>query len=148
MHVPKDPTRVALVVVDAFAALTAIGGGAMLVAGLEDGRFPASWLTGTPLSGYVIPGLILAGAVGGSAAIAAVATLRGGHRGGLASMLSGVVLLGWIVGEIVILSGRRAEMVSAMEGFYLAVGLVMAGLGFSASRPSPARPRQASPRRD
>jgi hypothetical protein len=129
-HVWTDPTRVALFAVDSLVALTALGGGAMLTTGLEEDRFPADWLTSTPFSSYAIPGLILSGAVGGSAAIAAVATIRGPHGGGLASMLSGSVPLGWIGGEVAILSGRRPEAVSPMELLYLAGGVATLGLGF------------------
>ena len=128
LHLPSKPTRIALVSLDMFAAVTAIAGGAMLAIGLEDARFPADWLAGTPFDTYTIPGVILTGAVGGSAAIAAAAVWRR-RRGGPMSILSGVVLLGWIVGEIAILNGRRSDMISPMEGLYLAVALAMIGLG-------------------
>jgi len=42
--------RAALVVVDAFAAVTAIGGGLALVAELEGDRFPSTWLAAAPVS--------------------------------------------------------------------------------------------------
>ena len=67
--------RVVLFIVDLFVALTAIGGGIALFTGLEsDERIPPEWLDGTPFKSYVIPGLILAVVVGGSAAIATFAT--------------------------------------------------------------------------
>jgi hypothetical protein len=53
-------------VVDVFVALTALGGGIALATGLEADRFPLDWLRGTPFRNYVIPGLILAGVVGGA----------------------------------------------------------------------------------
>ena len=59
--------RVAHFVVDAFTAATAVGGGTAWATGLETGRFPAEMLRGTQFGSYVIPGLILAGVVGGSA---------------------------------------------------------------------------------
>jgi hypothetical protein len=92
----EDPPRVALLAVDAFAAVTAVGGGLALVTGLEGDRFPADWLRGTPFSSYVVPGLILAGVVGGSAAVAAAATLRSPRAGGRISMLAGMIMIGWI----------------------------------------------------
>ena len=49
--------RIVLVVVDATVGLTAIGGGIALAAGLEGERYPVEWLTGTPFSSYLIPGL-------------------------------------------------------------------------------------------
>jgi hypothetical protein len=48
--------RGAYFVVDAFTAWAT---------GLESGRFPAEVLRGTQFGSYVIPGLILAGVVGG-----------------------------------------------------------------------------------
>jgi len=119
--------RVALFVVDLFVALTAIGGGIALEAGLEEGRFPPEMLRGTPFGGYVIPGLILAVLVGGSAAVAAAATLLSPQIGGLVSIVAGVVTMGWIVGEILLLKQPSAPTWS--EVFYFTLGLVMAVLG-------------------
>ena len=56
--------EVALLILAGFVALTAIGGGIALAAGLEGERFPAEWLEGSPFEDYRVPGLILAG-VGG-----------------------------------------------------------------------------------
>jgi hypothetical protein len=74
--------RIVLVVVDAAVGLTAIGGGIALAAGLEGERYPVEWLTGTPFSSYLIPGLILsvAVAVAGSAAAAAAHRKPPGNR--------------------------------------------------------------------
>lgn len=118
--------RSALVVIDAFVALTAIGGGVALAAGLEANRFPLDWLQGTPFHSYLIPGLILAGVVGGSAAVAAVVTLRAPRAGGLVSVLAGVILLGQITGELVLLNQPAW---SAVEVFYFVLGLIMVALG-------------------
>jgi hypothetical protein len=57
--------RVAHFVVDAFAAVTAVGGGTAWATGLKSDRFPAEMLRGAQFGSYVIPGLILAGIVGG-----------------------------------------------------------------------------------
>lgn len=95
--------RVALFIVDVFVGLTAIGGGIALAAGLEANRFPLEWLRGTPFGSYTVPGLILAVVVGGSAATAAVATLLNPQTGALASMVAGAILVGWIIGEVLLL---------------------------------------------
>lgn len=118
--------RSALVVVNAFVALTAIGGGVALAAGLEANRFPLEWLQGTPFRSYLIPGLILAGVVGGSAAVAAVVTLRAPHAGGPASIVAGIALLGQITGEILLLNQPAW---SKLEVFYFALGALMVALG-------------------
>lgn len=119
--------RVALFLIDLFVALTAIGGGIALVAGLEDNRFPLAWLQGTPFTSYVIPGLILAVVVGGSAAVAAVLLLRSPTGGAWASLLAGLLLMGWIAGEVLILHQPVAPQ--GIEIFYFCVGLAMAVLG-------------------
>jgi hypothetical protein len=68
--------------------------------------------------------------VGGSAAAAVIACLRG-SRGGPLSILAGAVMVGWIVGEILILTGD-GELVSATEVVFAALGVAMLGLGFAA----------------
>jgi hypothetical protein len=92
--VPGSRTRRALIALQLFVLVTAIGGGIALGAGLEGGRFPLSWLAGTPFADYAGPGLIL---------------------------------VGWIVGEIVLVSADN-ELVSPMEALYLVVSLAMIGL--------------------
>jgi hypothetical protein len=121
--------RIALVAIDGFAAVSAIGGGLALVTGLEGARFPVAWLHGTPFSSYTVPGLILAVVVGGSAAVAAVATLRNSMAGALASVFAGVIMLGWIVGEILILN--QPTRPTWIEVIFLAVGVIMVLLGLA-----------------
>lgn len=80
--------------------MTAIGGIA-LVTGLEEGRFPLEMLRRTPPFGtYVIPGIILAGVVGGSATVAAAATLLSPRADALASTVAGVGMMGCIAGFV------------------------------------------------
>jgi hypothetical protein len=119
-----DSLRVALAVVDGFVALTAIGGGLALVMGLEAERFGPEWLEGTTFRSYLVPGLLLSLAVGGSAAVAAVATIVGWH-GGLLSALAGLVLVGWIVGEVAILNQPAP---TRTEGVYFVAGLLILAL--------------------
>lgn len=119
--------RIALFLIDLFVALTAIGGGMALVAGLEANRFPLAWLQGTPFTSYVIPGLLLTVMVGGSAAVATVLLLREPTGGAWASLLAGLIVMGWIAGEVVILNQPVAPQ--GIEIFYFIVGLAMALLG-------------------
>lgn len=118
--------RAALFVIDVFVVLTAVGGGIALVAGLEGGRFPPEMLRGTPFGSYVVPGLMLAVVVGGSAAVAAATTLLSSTAGGLTSMLAGVVMMGWIVGEVLLFNQPSWTWI---EVFYFALGLAMVVLG-------------------
>jgi hypothetical protein len=129
---PGRKIRVALLVLDVFVALSAIGGGLAVVAALD--RFPPEWLHGSPFSDYSIPGLILAGVVGGSAAAAAVVLWRRPRLGVPASALAGAILAGWVVGEIVILNqnGAATSPRSPTEGLYLVVGTVMVMSGIVA----------------
>jgi hypothetical protein len=125
--------RSALIGADGLVAVTAIGGGLALAGGLEGSRFPIDWLTGTPFASYLEPGLILAVFVGGSAAMATIVTVRSPSTGGWASVVAGLVLFGWILGEIGILTGD-GQLVSATELFYLVVALGTCGLGWELSR--------------
>ena len=65
--------RAALVGLDAFTSVTAIGGGLALMARLERGRFLICLLRRTPFWSYLLPGLILTILVGGSAGMATAA---------------------------------------------------------------------------
>ena len=120
--------RTATVAIDAFVGVTAIAGGIALAAGLEQDRFPLSWLRGTPFRDYTLPGIILAGVVGGSAAVAALLTLRSPRSGGTASMVAGAALIGWIAGEVILLR-RPLSLDSLWEAFYAGAGGAMALLG-------------------
>jgi len=107
-----------------FVALTAIGGGVTLALGVD--KFPPDWLVGTPFRSYVIPGLILAVVVGGSAAAATVASLLKRDMGTLVSMLAGAILLGWLLGERVILPSRAfVPQFWWLEALYIASALLM-----------------------
>ena len=107
-----------------FVAFTAVGGGITLLVGMD--KFPAEWLIGTPFSSYLIPGVILAGLVGGSAVAAAVITPRIADDGALISILAGAILLGWLAGERVILpKAAFPTQCLWLEAVYVAAGLMM-----------------------
>jgi hypothetical protein len=123
-----------LMLLDVFVALSAVGGGVSL-AGATDG-FPREWLEGSPFNSYVVPGLILAVAVGGAAAVASIAMIRRPILGAQLSTLAGLVLLGWIAGEMLLLhqNGAATSPRSTTELVYATVGLAMVLLGPSAAR--------------
>jgi hypothetical protein len=123
--------RGVLVVADGFVALTAVAGGLALAIGAEATRFPAAWLVGTPFHSYVVPGLIQAVVVGGSATLATAATLRR-PAAPRASVLAGAITMGWIMGEILILNQPSAP--TSAEVFYVALGFVMVALGLVLER--------------
>jgi hypothetical protein len=69
-----------------------------------------SVLVGTPFSNFMLPGLILAVAVGGSQLLAAWTELRDERWAGLAALGAGVVLMGWIIGEVLLLGWIIGEV--------------------------------------
>lgn len=85
-----------------FNALSAIGGGIALMIGLID---VPQWVTRTGFPDLYFPGVILMAVVGGSSAVAALAALKRLVGWQLASILAGVVMMMWIVGEIVSIRG-------------------------------------------
>jgi hypothetical protein len=124
--------RLALVIVDAFAAASALGSGLMVITGWPY-QFPATWLEGTPFPDYFVPGLILGLVVGGSALLATFAALRNANAGAFASVAAGLIMMGWIVGEMLLL---HTGGFTWLWPLYFAVGAVMALLGLRlASRP-------------
>lgn len=120
----------ALVAVDAFTAVTAVAGGVLLATGREDQRFPVEALARTPFEDYTVPGVLLGTVVGGSAAVAAIATLRGDRAGAPASVAAGVILLVWTVGGQLVLVLPTTTVTDVLtNAVYLTAGALMVGLG-------------------
>jgi hypothetical protein len=126
--------RITIGVPEALIALSAIGGGIVLLAGTYKdgvlieaggrGQFPLEWLRHTPFSDYTIPALILAIGAGGSSLIDAVLVFTGREEGVLASVAAGLIMAGYIVVEVVMLK----QGVSWIEGLYFGLGLLISGL--------------------
>lgn len=113
--------RIAISVLAAFIALSAIGGGiAMLVGAMQ---FPLEWLRNTPFSDYTIPALVLAIIVGGSSLLAAVTVFTGRAGGVLASMTAGLMMAGFEIVEVITI-----KQVVWAQGLYFGLGLVVFGL--------------------
>ena len=122
---------------EASIALSAIGGGmARLPGTYKDGvlieaggqaRFPLEWLHNTPFSDYTVPAFILVMGVGGSSLIAAVLVFTGREEGILASIVAGLIITGFIVGEVVMIK----QGVSWIESLYFGLGLLISGLATS-----------------
>lgn len=138
-----------VVAVDAFVAVTAVGGGLALASGAERGRFPVQWLSRTPWTSYLIPGLILALAVGGSATLATVAAWRRLRSAGRVTAVAGIVLAGQVVGEIALLAQPKAPTSAEVFYLFVAAGMLASGVLLQRSRvpePGPAE-RTAAGRR-
>jgi hypothetical protein len=93
--------------------------------------FPDVWLQGTPFHSYFLPGLILCVVVGGSH-LAAAFTILWRHSGAkMASVLAGLVLTGWMIGELALI-GFRAPI----QVWFLVLALIEVGLSFTKLRRS------------
>lgn len=86
-----------------FNGLTAAGGGLALMTGVIPEQ--ASWVRHTDFSSLYFPGVILMAIVGGSSLVAAIAMLKGAIGWQLASILAGLIMVFWIVGEIASIRG-------------------------------------------
>ena len=64
---------------------------------------PHSWLTGTPITGWVLPGVVLLIGVAVPQLAAAALIAAGGPRGLAAGYLAGLLLVAWIAVELLIL---------------------------------------------
>lgn len=102
----------------AFNAISALGGGIALMTGVIPEQ--ASWIRETDFDSLYLPGLVLFAVVGGSSAVAAVALLKGVVGWELASILAGVVMVVWVVGEIASIRGFHV-----LQVLYLATGIAV-----------------------
>jgi hypothetical protein len=122
-------TRVAVIAVDLFAALSAMAGALGLVVGYVN--IPPSVLNGTPFADFTVPALLLGFVVGGSALAAAVIALFGPRRfDAIASAAAGCIMVGWLTVEIALIG-----LGSWLQVAYFVVGLVMIGLAALLQRP-------------
>ena len=112
-------SRVVLLVLDAFMALSAIGGGIALMLGALP--IPISYLEGSPFDSYVVPGVILAVALGGVNAWAFVLLLRRRPFALFAGAIAAFDGLIWIVVELVWIP------FGFLHAVYFTVPLIQAG---------------------
>lgn len=113
--------RIVLIVLEAIVALSAIAGGVALATGTI--TFPLSWLQGTPFSDYMIPGLMLAIVVGGSALLAAATVFIHREWAVLVSVAAGLLMAGY---EVV-----HVALIDHLDWFYtvyFVLGLAIFGL--------------------
>jgi hypothetical protein len=114
--------RIALVVVDLFAAVSAIVGAVGLLVGYMN--IPLSVLGGTPFADFTVPALLLGIIVGGSALAAALVALFRLHRiEVLVSAAAGCIMVGWMTVEVAMIG-----LAIWVQAAYFVVGLVMIGL--------------------
>ncbi len=123
----RDMDRATLIVLELFMGVMAIICGTLLVVGLAEDvlGMHTDLLDGTPFDSFVIPGVILAVAVGGSELLAAFGLWRHEAWGMTVSFASGVLLMGWIVGEVILLGWIAPR---GLQPFCFAYGAIVAGL--------------------
>jgi len=138
---PPPPARWVLATICAAVAVTALAGGGALVAS-PDGALlhaPRSLLDHTPFASFAVPGWILLIAVGLTNALAALRLVRRAPAASSTALFAGVVLFGWIVGEMLLLRSANALQLA-----YLGVAIAIIAESVSASlvrRDGSARPR-------
>lgn len=138
-HEPAHMTlRFTLIALATLVALTAIGGAIFVVP-----TIPAEWLHQgliAPFTDYTIPALALGILCGSSALVALAALVMQRRLGGLASLIAGVIMIGFELVEIVIVGFTPVTYSTQPQGwlqvFYLAVGALMAVLGWQLWRRS------------
>ena len=136
-------TRRTLVGLHLFNALSAVGGGIALIAGGLG--VPTTLLRHTPFDSFVVPGIFLAAVIGGSATIAATALLAHWRRALATSAASGAIMVGWILGETLLVEGF-----SWLQGLYLLSGslVVFASIRLSQASKTASEPRTVFAARD
>lgn len=99
--------RIAIVLVSAVVGLQAlIPGWQIMTDGSVYGfKLPATWLSSYwPFEGFFVAGLILLVVVGVGCLATAVINLISARAGAMAGLLMGIVLVGWIAGELVFMT--------------------------------------------
>jgi len=91
--------------------------------------FPEVWLQGTPFHSYFFPGLILCLIVCGSQLAAAFVLLWRSALAKMASLIAGLILTGWMIGELALI-GFQAPI----QVWFISVGLAEIGLSFAKLR--------------
>lgn len=109
--------------------IAAIAGGILVMR--DTMPFPDLWLQDTRFHSYFLPGLILFLAVGGSQLAAAYAILRRHSLAKRAALFAGLVLTGWMIGELALI-GFKAPI----QVWFVGVGLLEFGLPFAPLRHS------------
>ena len=108
-----------LLLLTAFSALSALGGGvAMVVTGGVGMGMPMSLLDGSPFRSFTAPAILLLVVVGGTQLVASIAMVRHWSYALLVSTVAGFGLVIWIVVETVMINGF-----SVLQAIYLVVGL-------------------------
>lgn len=125
---PPRIVRYSLLVLEAMVAVTSIAGGAALIVGSLFPELatilspPTAYLDGSPFSGYLVPGLLLAVIVGGTQVVAFLLELTRNDSHLPAAAVAAVALLIWVFVQMVFIP------FSFLQAIYFAVGIAETGL--------------------
>ena len=120
--------RLGLLITTLVVGLTALAGGAALIAGSVEASLatvltpPVGYLDGSPFDSYLIPGVILGVVLGGVHLAAFVLVFRRHDRWILAGAIAAFDALIWIFVQMMFIP------FSFLQAFYFALGLAEVGL--------------------
>ncbi len=97
----KKLAKVFIIILLAFAALNAFGGGYYAMAGAEG--VPTEWLEGSPFSNYYIPGIFLFFVVGGSFLAALLSVIFNYRHAKMITIGSVVIVYIWLLVQLMII---------------------------------------------
>ncbi|HEX6897575.1 MAG TPA: hypothetical protein VF146_19985 [Bryobacteraceae bacterium] len=131
---PLPPTKTALTLwgrlLVVFLAVNGLGGVAGGIALMNNVMpFPEVWLQGTPFRSYFSPGLILFLLVGCVHLVAAFLLLWRAGLARIASLVAGLVLLGWMAGEL-----KMIGFQAPIQIWFVTLGPLEIGLSFTKLR--------------
>jgi hypothetical protein len=116
--------RRALIGLELFTGIAAVGGGILLIAGPSTMLPPVEYLRSSPFTSYTVPGIALLVLIGGSNVLAAAALLRRRRNLGLLlSISAGAMLFVFEVAEAATIGMRMW-----LQPFMFAMSLLLMGL--------------------
>jgi len=118
----REITKVILIILTGFLSLTGIIGGIALMTGFNSP--PDSQLEGTIFKSFLIPGLILALIVGGSALLAAILLISKNRFSFLFATITGIVIMFFEFIEVLMI-GSPQGIARTLQIFYFGLGTVL-----------------------
>ena len=123
---PTRRVRRLLLAIELVVAANAVGGAVYGLAGAEN--VPREWLEGTPFESYFVPSLVLLIGVGGGMSVAAAALVGGWRLAPQLTVVAGLVLVGWIAVQVVVIVPDGGF--SVLQPVMFASGLLVTALGW------------------
>ena len=115
------PNRTALILLTAFLALTAIGGGIALLMGVNTP--PIELLHNSPFNSYLIPGLALLILVGGTSFLASIMLFLARQQASIITLASSISIMIFEIVEVTVI-GSPKGIARNLQIFYFALGFI------------------------